>query len=158
MPRFIMMIGVPSGGKSTLAHQLRGVNEDYYIVSRDNIVTAMGNTLNYNEAWKTVDHKQVDKLLNERLSLLLEAKKDIILDMTNLTKASRRRRLSQVSSEYAKWAMYFPLTYREMMQRAAIRAQEGKSIPGKVLTEMFESLEEPTKDEGFDGVFIRGQK
>jgi tRNA uridine 5-carbamoylmethylation protein Kti12 len=157
MPNFVMLAGVPGSGKSTYADQLKAASleSDYQIISRDHYVMLFGQAatlrpgVTYDESWAIADHKQVNRMLNGRLQEALATKQNIILDMTNLTKGARARKLSSVSNEYIKSIMYFPISYEEMMRRAAIRQEQGKTISSKVLIEMFESFKIPIADEGF---------
>lgn len=149
MPRFVMLVGVPGSGKSTYARKLVEQGPSYAIVSRDDILTNTYSNLTYSEAFKQANHKQIDEALNIRLQMLLDLNKDIIVDMTNLTKASRKRTLDKVDKEYDKFCIYFPIDNKTMFERAEARVSEGKVIPKNVLDDMMNRLEVPAPDEGF---------
>lgn len=162
MPKFIMMMGVPGCGKSTHAKYLKAIDSSYEIISRDAIVMLAGSqwkggSVDYATAFANVDHKHVDRVLNEQYSSALKEGKNIIHDMTNLTKAARRRRLSQVGKKYIKEIIYFPISDVLMFQRADHREAEGKIIPHNVLSEMFKSIEPPLYEEGFNHIVIKDQ-
>lgn len=151
-----MLVGVPGSGKSTYAEKLKeaSLESDYQIISRDHYVMLFGQAstlrpgVTYNESWQLADHKQVDSMLNERLQEALANKQNIILDMTNLTKKTRARRLASVGKDYTKTVMYFPIEFSTMLERN--KAREGKNISTHVLSSMFETQEKPTADEGFE--------
>ena len=80
----------------------------------------------------------------------MKTKTSIIVDKTNLTKASRKRLLSQVPSEYKKIAIYLDtvplLSYLRQSKRV------GKVIPDNIWFKQLNQLEVPTEDEGFDEI------
>lgn len=159
MPSFIMLVGVPGSGKSTYARKLKEQDDKYVIISRDDCVMLAGSQwkggeVTYTEAFKNVDQKHVDRIFNGQYSSALAERKDIVLDMTNLTEKSRRAKLAQVSSDYTKYVLFFPITEQTMLARAEARVLQGKIIPEKVLKQMYNSLQVPSESEGFSMVGI----
>lgn len=155
MPNLVMLVGLPYSGKSTCAKSL-GIFNDYVLVSSDQEVhnIAAENNTTYNQCFNEVADLAM-KRATEKLLQALKDKKDILIDQTNLTKASRRRKLSQVPSGYKKTCIVVPLPTDEEM---VIRKQERTthSVPDKVLENMKQIYQEPTLDEGFDIIYKAG--
>jgi hypothetical protein len=109
----------------------------------------------YNDAFKIVNQKLVDKLLNEKIQDCIDKRKNVVINMTNLTKKSRNRHLSKFPNAlYDKVAIVFPkLDMMEYVNRNTKRAlEENKSIPLNVLSEMLNNWEEVSIDEGFNKI------
>jgi len=94
-PTIHLMVGLPGCGKSTYINE--NLNE-LEVLSRDSILVEYGkekyNTDNYNEIWKNLtseDQKEIDKLLQKKNSELLRARKDFVIDLTNLSIKSRKK-------------------------------------------------------------------
>lgn len=107
----------------------------------------------YNKAFKEVNHKEVDKLLNSRLVSASQSNEDVIIDMTNMTSKRRKSTLNHFTNFY-KVAVVFPLLSNdEYERRNKIRTvTENKSIPLSILKSMMDTYEPPTKDEGFNDI------
>ena len=100
-------------------------------------------------------------LLTSKIENAVNSGKDIVVDMTNMNKGSRKRALKYLgdkSDEYEKIAIVFKFQGAEdiIKKVASIRAQQyrdagkSKTIGDDVFDMMFKSYEEPTRDEGFD--------
>lgn len=150
--KIFILIGVPMSGKSTwIKNNYPGTK----VISRDDIVLEVHGTNDYNKAFKEVNHKEVDKLLNSRLLDASNSDNDVIIDMTNMT-IKRRRSTLKYFTDFYKEAVVFPvLSNDEYERRNNIRTvNENKSIPLFVLKSMLDSYQEPTKEEGFDKITI----
>jgi predicted kinase len=150
--KIFILIGVPMSGKSTW---IKNNYPDTKVISRDDIVLEVHGTNDYNKAFKEVNHKEVDKLLNSRLLDASNSDNDVIIDMTNMT-IKRRRSTLKYFTDFYKEAVVFPvLSNDEYERRNNIRTvNENKSIPLFVLKSMLDSYQEPTKEEGFDKITI----
>jgi predicted kinase len=152
-PRVIVLVGPPLSGKDTYIKTIGF--KDFEVISRDNILMEIHGTNDYNQAFKEVNPKQVDKLLNTRIKDLIDNGKEVIINMTNLTKKSRNRHLVKFDSKtYEKIAIIFPkLEIQEYLSRNDYRNKaENKYIPINVINEMIQNWEEVTVDEGFDKI------
>ena len=148
--KIFILIGVPMSGKSTW------VRENYpntKVISRDDIVLEVHQSNDYNRAFKEVNHKEVDKILNDRLSTASKLNENVIIDMTNMTSKRRISTLRYFTNFY-KEAVVFPvLSNDEYERRNKIRTvNENKSIPMGIIKSMLDSYQEPTGDEGFDKI------
>lgn len=150
-PFVIVLAGPPMSGKSTW---IKENHPDTEVISRDEILMEVYGSRNYGEAYKNVDQNKVDKILKERISEYAREGRNVILDMTNLSKKVRRRNLAHYGKKYTKVAVAFPiLPMEEYKRRNEFRKEEeNKNIPIHVLLNMIKIYAMPTIDEGFDEV------
>ena len=152
-PKVILLIGPPLSGKDTY---LKSKDfSDFTMISRDDILMSLHDTNDYSEAFHKVDHKLVDRLLNQKIQDCIDNKKNVIINMTNLTKRGRNRHLSKFpNSDYEKIAVVFPkLDIAEYINRNLKRKnEENKFIPLNVIESMISNWEDVTSDEGFDQI------
>jgi predicted kinase len=105
----------------------------------------------------------VHYLLTTKIEQAVNSGNDIVVDMTNMNKGSRKRALKFLgdkSDEYQKIAVVFKFQGAEHIIKkvASIRAQQykdagkSKTIGDEVFDMMFKSYEEPTTEEGFDDI------
>lgn len=151
-PFVIFLIGPPLSGKDTLIRNLELSN--VVVVSRDDIVLEMCPGMNYNDAFKSVNQKQVDKVLKARLIDLANSGKNVIINLTNLRRKKRNLFKSYFSKEYVKVSIIFPiLSLEEYDSRNKVRQDEqGKYIPQSVIEDMIDGYESIDESENFDKV------
>lgn len=156
-PQLTILVGPPCAGKSTWIVANGG---NATIVSRDALVEVAGTKrgLNYSEAFKflnsnkDVSDAEVDGVLNSTVIEARNAGKDVVIDMTSMSKKSRRRWVSEFS-KYDKKAVVFLTGFEELKKRNKIRAEKtGKYIPDHVLQDMCIRYSIPTYAEGFDDI------
>jgi predicted kinase len=152
-PFVILLVGVPLSGKSTW---IRNNHPTTKVVSRDELVMEVYGSDDYSKAFKEVDQKEVDRLLDLRLKEVNTNKENVIVDMTNMVVSRRVKTLKYFSDEYHKEVIVFPvLETNEYERRNKERnVNENKWIPPFVITSMLNSYQEPTLDEGFDKIII----
>lgn len=147
MPTFYMLIGVPGSGKSTWRSKFRS---SATIASSDDYLDAVAASSDktYNDVFK--DHiKAANSYATQSAQAGFERGDDVIWDQTNTSRKSRAGKLAMVPKDYTKVAVFFP-TPPDLKQRLASR--NGKSIPEPVILSMINTLEPPSKDEGFDEI------
>ena len=151
--KVILLVGPPLSGKDTY---LRSQDySDFTIISRDDILMSLHDTNDYSEAFHKVDQKEVDRLLIQKIQDCIDNKKNVIINMTNLSKKGRNRHLSKFpNSDYEKIAVVFPkLDIDEYINRNLKRKnEENKFIPLNVIESMISNWEDVTPDEGFDQI------
>jgi len=141
-----LLVGPPCSGKSTYinSHKMRGTR-----ISRDDIVLELGAQDTYNECWNIVDQKEVDKVLMQQYQTALKNGEDIIIDMTNMSKKSRRKWLndSKVNKQgYWKKAIVM-CTGHDVILKRAEEQMHTKNIPIPVLENMMKRFCFPMYDE-----------
>lgn len=154
-PFVIIMIGPPLVGKSTAIKQWsEKFKGELTIVSRDAIMLEEYGSDNYAEAFKNVNQKKVNRLLSESIESANEDRKNVIIDMTNLSNKRREQTLDYFDDDYYKVAIIFDTPSKEeLMKRNEKRFQEeNKYIPEHVIDSMCKSFV-PVKDkEGFNKI------
>jgi predicted kinase len=151
--KVILLVGPPLSGKDS--HLRSQDYSDFTTISRDDILMSLHDTDDYSEAFHKVDQKEVDRLLNQKIQDCIDRKKNVIINMTNLTKRGRNRHLSKFpNSDYEKIAIVFPkLDITEYINRNLKRKnEENKFIPLNVIQSMIDNWEDVTSDEGFDSI------
>ena len=151
MKKLMLLIGTPLSGKSTF---IRENYSDTIVISRDELVMEVFGSNDYNKAFKEVNHKEVDKLLDLKLKEANLGDSDVIIDMTNMVSKRRIGTLEYFSNNFYKEAIVFPfLTDEEYLVRNNKRNElENKFIPMSVIQSMKESYVSPTLEEGFDNI------
>ena len=151
-PFCVVLVGPPLSGKDTFISKLNLSNVS--VISRDEIVLDLCPGMNYNEAWKSVDQKLVDRTLKSRLLQSISDNKNVIINLTNLRRKNRKSFLLKFGNDYKKVAIIFPiLTSDEYFKRNTVRNEnEGKFISMKVINEMIDGYEAIDETENFDKV------
>jgi predicted kinase len=137
-----VLTGLPRAGKSTYCKMLKNVT----IISRDDILMQYakeGET--YSEVWKRLqdtDQKDIDKELQSRFNKAVKSGDNIVIDMTNTSKKSRRKWLANAKG-YFKKCIVFPTGIKTCDSRNA----PDKNIPKDVLESMSKRFVVPLYDE-----------
>ena len=89
-PTCVMLIGLPASGKSTFVDSVVPLN--FVVVSSDDHVEVMADNLGltYSEAFKDVI-KEATNRKDADFEFAVANKQSMVLDMTNLSKKSRRK-------------------------------------------------------------------
>lgn len=150
----IMLIGAPCTGKSTYIKKYEN-DKSYVILSTDDYIQAYADASGktYNEVFKEVI-KSAEFELMSRLQYAIAAKKNIIWDQTNMTIASRAKKLNKVPSNYVKKAVVLYADLQTIKERNKNRP--GKVIPFDVIQSMLVFYQKPTSDEGFSTIEFIG--
>jgi predicted kinase len=152
-PYILILVGTPLSGKTTF---IRKYFPDTEVISRDEILMEVYGSRNYNEAFKNVDQKKVDKTLRDRMTEYGKEGRNVLVDMTNLSPKTRKANLAYFGKDYYKVVVAFPiLPMEEYQRRNDYRNEtENKYIPDNVLRSMISNYVIPTLDEGFNEVTI----
>lgn len=153
MSECVFLCGIPTSGKSEFVKTL--ISQPYWkksvVLSTDNYIEEQAKRLGmtYNEVFQDC----IDEATRQLEIAFIEAKdkgKDIIWDQTNISRKSRRKKLSKLPSYYRRGVIYFEVSLEEALKRNENR--EGKHIPKSVLKRMYYQFEVPIISEGFDYV------
>jgi predicted kinase len=150
-PQVIILVGPPLSGKDTYLRQNPSTD---VVISRDDILMSQVRHNDYSLAFKSVDQREVDKLLKDKLDKSIIERQNVIINMTNLSKRGRRKFLQLFPKEYEKIAVVFPkLNIETYIERNLKRqTEENKFIPSGVIEDMISRWEDVSYDEGFDKI------
>lgn len=149
MSKIIMMCGIPGSGKSTFCHKHL---TDYTYISRDQIrFSLLNDTDDY-----FAKEKEVMKKFLEKINMCIQWGNDFIIDATHLTKSSRRKILSQLILPplypiNEVYCIYMKTDLKLALERNSKRTGR-KLVPNDVIKKMYEDLEEPELNEGFEKI------
>lgn len=148
----LILVGPPLSGKDTFIKNLQLDNS--VVISRDSIVLELSGGLDYNSAFRTVNQKQVDKILKSRIMTASQQSKNVIINLTNLKSKRRKSFLMKFGSDFKKIAVVFPiLSLDEYKKRNDHRTlTEGKTINFQTIKEMVDGFEIINNSENFDKV------
>lgn len=153
-PYVIILVGPPLSGKTTEINKILIDNPDIEVISRDSIVVDLHGENDYNTAFKSVNQKEVDRILTSKFVSCSKSGKNVIVDMTNMTSKRRKSNLSFFGDEYYKVCVIFPiLSDDEFTKRNEKRTrEEKKTIPTHVIKSMISSYQTISKEEGFNKI------
>lgn len=154
-PYILILVGPPLSGKTFFYNRFKSeVDNKVTLISRDEIVMEVYGSRNYTEAFKKVNQKEVDRVLDERLKEANLSKENVIIDMTHMASKRRKQNLNYFSDDYYKLAVIFPiLSDEEYKRRNDKRIQEeNKDLPMHVIKSMISSYQPIKETEGFDRV------
>lgn len=164
-PKFIMLIGVPGTGKTTYRKSNIEKFKNYQIISFDDNVEreAVNLGISYTDMFRKdrKDSVDIQKILDhtakqntKNLIEAVKAKKNILVDMTNLTKKSRNKKLCHVpDNRYYREAIVFIRGYDDILKTNKEREKIQRQIPDTVLIDQMKRFSIPTEQE-FDTVRI----
>ena len=150
-PFVIILIGPPLSGKTTWIRENFPTTE---VISRDEIVMEVYGSKNYTEAFKSVDQKEVDKVLTQKFIDANKEKKNVIVDMTHMASKRRKQNLNYFTDDYYKLAVIFPILSDEEYEKRNQKRieEENKDLPMGIVKSMISSYQPITSDEGFNKV------
>ena len=150
-PYILMLIGPPLSGKTTVINKLK---QNFVLASRDQTLLDVYGSDNYDEAFKNVNQKEVDMVLMQTIKTAAKEKKNVIIDMTNMTRKRRVTNLSHFDGSYHKVAIIFPILDEGEYERRNLKRkeEEQKFIPTHVLKNMISSYQTVSREEGFDKI------
>ena len=151
--KFIVMVGVPGAGKSTLIEKLKVKYENTAVVCPDEYRKELGGTYSYFSQdkliWKTLCPDAVVDLLSSDCN--------VIFDATNVGAKRRKSILKWVDGlDVEKQAVVVRVELDVAKRQNQLREAD-KVVPDFVIDNMFKSFVYPSKEEGFDKV-IDGEK
>jgi len=158
-PTLFMLCGLPCAGKSTEVEYLMRVFPDAVVLSTDDFIEARAKQLKttYNKIFEaTIGEATSD--MEKRLHEAVWHNKHIIWDQTNLTPASRKKKLAKIASNYHTVAYVFNEDFEVILDRNEERGKRGKLIPYDVLDKMRKQFKVPTKEEGFKEIIFKNIK
>lgn len=158
MPTLFVLVGPPGCGKTTWRTEHRELTPslDSFVISQDDLIDAWAGTqgMTYSEAFSIAPLKDFERIVQEQFEEAVKARRNIILDRTNMTAKSRRKFLSKLPRGYQTTAILFEVDRVVLDDRLHKRGQAtGKWIPRNVVDSMIRSFQAPTLEE-FDCVVV----
>ena len=152
MPKLYVLVGIPGVGKSTWVKNQEWASECAYIstdIHVENYAASKGKT--YNEVFKAYMPKAVKEMARDVIRASQEGK-DIIWDQTSTTVGSRKKKFNMLPDYYKIAVVFTPPNAEELQRR--LNSRPGKNIPFNVMKQMSNGFEMPTKEEGFDEIWM----
>jgi len=153
MTRFMMLVGLPASGKSSMADFLSTI--DYNIHSSDEIRKELFGSYDMVEK---EHHVKVFEELHKRIKRDLKEGKNVVYDATNINRKRRMGFLQELKNiKCHKTALFFATSYEECLGRNNFRE---KSVPEEVIKRMYMNFDLPFYFEGWDKItpiFLKAQ-
>lgn len=158
-PELVLLIGAQNVGKTTIC---RKEYLKYTRISRDDILVNLakkcssipGKVQSYIDCWNYCDEnnlqKEVDKILLKKFNCAIKNKDDIVIDMTCMSKKSRRKWLNV--KNYNKTAVLVLAEHSEIYKRNANRF--GKTLAPLIIKSTMKRLVWPDYNE-FSKIEVR---
>ncbi len=151
-PVFVIMVGLPGSGKSTIASKLAEDNPNTYVFSSDTYRSKICG----NENDQSQNELVFDTLYRDLIHRLMNGK-NVILDATNISRKDRKRaldRLSRVPLLFRKVAYFVDTNIRDCIDRDACR---DRVVGPDVIEKFVRRFEFPQYFEGFDEIVIHSK-
>lgn len=159
-PTVNVLVGLPCAGKSTEIAKLKKANPEIVVISKDDVIMEMGEVLghtSYTDVYKKLtdaEHKEAYSETIRRFQEAVKDRKDIVIDMTNMSKKSRNKWASNLK-KYNKKATVFLAGQSLLFTRNLLRSQnDGKFIPAGVYSNMMKTFMVPTLYEFDEVAFV----
>jgi len=155
--KIYMFVGLPNSGKTTyIQNKILTENNNLVLISRDDILVeygkkTLGENKDYTEIFKTLTNAQQDeinKIFNKKLEQAQKENKDIVIDMTLLTKKARAKLFKNIHRDYKIDIYNVIAPMDDIIKRNQKRKIEnGKFVPVEIIIKMAQSYENPEKNE-----------
>jgi tRNA uridine 5-carbamoylmethylation protein Kti12 len=146
-PLFIVLVGVPGSGKTTLARAISPYIEPVIICSTDDFDPRV--------KFIPVKGRGLMVLLDHYIARAVMTGASVIVDQTSMERVSRLQRLKQVPDGYLK--MCIDLSGTELDKCIGYVEervkQGGRNVPETITRALYAKYEAPTHDEGFDFIY-----
>lgn len=143
MAMFIMLVGLPASGKSTLAETL-SIKYAAEVLSSDRLRKEMHGDENIQ-----ADHKKLFEELNSRANTCLSKGKNVIYDSTNLNRKRRKHMIQHEIKADEKVVYYLNTHIDNCYERDKVRE---RTVGEEVINRMYKNLHIPVLKEGWKEV------
>jgi predicted kinase len=150
--KLYVLVGIPGSGKTTWVNNQPWAKDCAYIstdIYVEKFAKKLGKT--YDDVFQQVMPRCV-RLMMRAVDKAEREGKDIIWDQTNVSVYSRLKKLRRLRNYYSI-AVVFPTPNRQELSRR-LMSRDGKHIPENVIRSMKKNFVFPTKDEGFNDIWI----
>ena len=149
VPFIHVLTGLPASGKSSFMKKY--FHDGVTVISKDEVIMEMGKELGldkYTDIYRALSREQHDEAYKEvmrRYQEALKGDKDIVVDMTNMSKKSRTKWIHSAGKKFNTKAYVFIAGASMLASRNIIRSQfENKFIPQGVYLNMMKTFIVPT--------------
>ncbi|MCX7570935.1 AAA family ATPase [Tumebacillus sp. DT12] len=144
MPKFVMLVGLPGSGKSTIA-PLVAVKEKALLLSSDKMRQEL-----FGDETHQDDNGLLFDQLYARARQTLKEGRSVVIDSTNI---SQKRRMGVIKQfeRYVREVYYLATPYEVCRQRNQAR---DRVVPEAALLKMYKSLQIPALYEGWDEIHL----
>ncbi len=156
-----MMIGVPGAGKSYYANMLKETNDEIEetppikLISRDAIRFDL---VSENEPYFSKEHKVYATFVNKIIECVINGC-DVIADATHLTVKARKQLMREISKKVdVEFVAVFVDTPIERCIEQNDKREGRACVPYDAIQRMYNSLEPPTTDEGYESIIVFNKK
>lgn len=151
-PLYFIMVGLPASGKSTIAKEIvESINEETVICSSDHMRELIYGE-NYDKDGVDIDNNLVFSELYKEVRMNLKAKKNVILDATNITIKDRKKAIEAVRKIPCYKIAY--IVVKKHSQCVKDDKNRNHSVGEKVIDKFIKRFEIPLMGEGFDFISI----
>ena len=159
--KLTLLCGAPCSDKSTW---LKENHNGEVIISRDALIESVGakyGMATYSDSWKfitmkenkKIEQEEVDAEMMRQVQTARREKRDLVVDMTLMSRKSRRKWINQFEKDYNKKCILFIKGFEQQLKCNEERGKrEGKRIHRGVTINMLKSFSLPMFAEGFDEI------
>ncbi|UUV46489.1 polynucleotide kinase [Bacillus phage vB_BanS-Thrax3] len=144
MAKFIMFVGLPASGKSTIASVMEKVNQNTVWISSDNLREEIHGDVNNQD-----NPAMIFQEMAKRTKEALKEGKDVAYDATNISRKKRRGLLQQLPKDVYKEVNYVATDFDMALSMNKMRE---RVVPHHVMKSMYKSLQIPIYEEGWDEI------
>jgi len=133
--------------------QLNGVRNKDTVLGKCNVKGCQQGyitILNYSQVWQELseeDQKNIDKILEKNFQQAFKKKKNIIIDMTNMSNKKQKKWINKCNNKYYTEGIVFFTDLETLLNRINKRNKEiGKDINYSVILKMLKSFTIPNYD------------
>ena len=148
MANLYVMIGVPGSGKSTFLKENFEGKENVKIVSRDAIRFSL---VKPDEPYFSKENEVQVEFWRE-INKGLEEGKNVFVDQTSITRASRKKLFKNVYGYNKCFALVIATGLHDCIEQNQRRSGRA-CVPTDVIEKMWNNYENPSLWEGFDAIF-----
>lgn len=156
IPTFVMMVGIPGSGKSTVADKLKYIMENEG-EKKDKIIILSSDALRREILGSEESQENNGLIFSEMKKRSLEAileGKNVIYDATNTTIKNRKSILEELNKSNIKCYKIAYIMNTPFKICLDQNEQRERVVPSEVLFKFRNSFQLPLKQEGFDNIII----
>jgi predicted kinase len=142
--RFMMMVGLPESGKTTLS-KIIAKNTPFLIISADDI------RLEYESEEIIIDNNRVFEIMEHRAITELQAGNNVIYDSANVYKKDRLKLLKKLENiDRSKECVYMVAGIKKSLYQNRHRK---RNVSKDVIKRMNHKIQKPTAKEGWNIIY-----